>query len=60
MLADEANRRKIIVEINSLSSKVAQEIYNERIKQVVMAISKDQAQAQDLDLSDLLLPKSKD
>lgn len=53
MLCSNDERNKIISEIHSLSNKIAQEQYLERVKQIVQRI-KDQT---GIDLSEKLLPK---
>jgi hypothetical protein len=53
MLCSEAERSKIIAEIYSVSNKVAQEQYIERLKQIINEIRAKTEQ----DLSEKLLPK---
>jgi hypothetical protein len=53
MLTDESDRRKIITEINNLSNKVSQEVYNERIKQVITCVNESTG----VDLTNILLLK---
>lgn len=53
MLFNEEERNKVISEVHSLSNKISQEQYIERLKHIVQCI-KDQTGT---DLSDKLLPK---
>ena len=55
MLADDSDRHKIIAEINAVSNKVSQDIYNKRLIQVIANV----LELTSVDLGELLLPKSK-
>lgn len=55
MLCTESERTKIVNEIHAISNKVAQELYIERLHQIIYEIRERTGQ----DLSEKLLPKKK-